>query len=102
MSSSRSSISIITYTYREPEAPEIVREFLNGGLMLEYCAGDLMPFVMTPVDAERIEGFFEGLDEDAATGGPAVEISDAQRQAVINWFRSLSPSENILIAAVEG
>ena len=101
MTSSR-SISIITYTYHELEAPETVRDFLNGDLMLEYCAGNLMPFVMTPVDAERIEWFFEALDEDAATGGPPVEISDAQRQEVINWFKSLSTSEDILIAAVEG
>lgn len=95
-------IAIVTYTYHHLEAPETVRDFLGSDAMLNYCGSNLMPMVMTPINAESLGDYFDGLVEEAEAGGEPLEIGDAQRQAVIDWFASLASSESIFIAAVEG
>ena len=49
-------IAIITYTYVHLNAPETVRDFLSSDLMQEYCAGSTLPMIMTPIDAESLDG----------------------------------------------
>lgn len=95
-------IAIVTYTFHHLEAPEMVRDFLDSDAMLDYCASNLMPMVMTPINAESLSDYFDGLVEAAESRGQAPEIGDAQRQAVIDWFAYLASSESTFIAAVEG
>ncbi len=86
-------INIVTYTYHAA-AEGNVRDFVNGPALLNYCAGNLNPLVLTPIDAEDFEDF---LDECVADGS----ISDDHRRAVIDWLKSVAPDKNTLIGVLE-
>ena len=81
-------VSIVTFTYTDHNIPEgIVNDFLNGSLFREFCTGTLDPPILTLIDVESMEEFFD----DAIFDGVATA---EQRDAVMSWLRAIAHSDD--------
>lgn len=81
-------ISIVTFTYTDHDIPQgVVSDFLNGSLFRELCTGTLDPPILTLIDVESMEEFFdEAIFDEIAT--------EEQRDAVMSWLRAIAPSDD--------
>jgi hypothetical protein len=67
-----------------------VSDFFNGSLFRDMCTGRLDPPILTSIDVESMEEFFdEGIFDGVVTA--------EQRDAVIDWLRSIAPNDDTVI-----
>ena len=92
-------LGLITYTRTFHDIPEgPVGDFLTSEFMQDYCAGNFYPLIINPISAESVQDMFDGDAEGYFTERTTAE----QRQAVVEWLRSIAPDEETIVAILEG
>ncbi len=92
-------LGVVTYNHVAHTAPEgPVQDFLNSDFLREYCAGNLEPLLVNPIDPEILEDIIN----DDADGTLEQTVSMEQLHAAIEWLKSLAQDENTVIAVMEG